>query len=159
MVFGNFAVAGASRVSVPKKVSNAPGASSVATSYYLYDTTISFPKAPPVQASLRVYSAPNVIPFPAQTIVFAIANAHAPVNGVILLDALSVFAYPGNCEDNTYEDGVLNFPATFACFAGPVRDQVRPLPNDENSRAFTVDVSDFVRNVAQPSSLQYVFHF
>ena len=74
--------------------------------------------------SIRIYSAPNVILFPTQTIVFTIANAHALANSVILLDALSVFAYPGNCEDENYEEGILNFPATFATFAGPICDQV-----------------------------------
>ena len=150
MLFGNFAVAGASRVSSSQKVDDKV----VTTFYYLYDTTISVRDGPPIQASLRVYSPPNDVPFPEQSIVFAYTKAHAPTNDTFLLDAISVFAYPGNPDDDGYQDGILDFPATFAVFTGLVRTQGEPMPSDPTSRSFLVDVSEHVRDSERISALE-----
>ncbi|ETW84532.1 hypothetical protein HETIRDRAFT_312318 [Heterobasidion irregulare TC 32-1] len=132
MLFGNLAVAGASRVSSSQKVDDGV----VTTFHYLYDTTISVRNGPPIQSSLRVYSPPNDVPFPEQSIVFACTKAHAPMNDTVLLDAISVFAYPGNPDADDYQDDILDFPATFAAFTGLVRTQGESMPSDPASRSF-----------------------
>ena len=175
LLFGNFAVAGARRVSSTKNVSDANGERTVVTSHYVYDTTISVRNPPSVQASLRVYSPPNDIAFPDESIVFAVMKAYAPINDTILLDAINIFRYPGDCDDDAYEEGIIDIPATFASFTGFVRGAVdtvedpdqSPRKTDhsrrraehsrqggDHSRAFLADVSEYVRDVQQSSLLQ-----
>ena len=150
MLFGNFAVAGASRVSSSQEVDGEV----VTIFHYLYDTTISVLNGPPIQASLRVYSPPNDVPFPEQSVVFAYAKAHTPTNDTVLLEAISVFAYPGNPDADDYQNGILDFPATFAAFTGLVRTQGEPMPSDPASRSFLVDTSEYVRDSERISALE-----
>lgn len=155
-LFGNFAVAGASRVSAVKKVADTSGERTITTSHYIYDTTVSVRNSETIQASLRVYSPAHDIPLPSQTVVFAIAKAYAPSNGTILLDALWMLPYPGDCKGDSYEDIIPDFPATFAIFTGRVRTTASALLDSAKSKAFIVDVGEYVRDALQLSSIQYV---
>ena len=150
---GNFGVAGASRVSSVKQV----GDRSVTTFHYVYDTAITFRGAPSIQANLRVYSPPNDTPFTEQSIVFAFCKVFAPLNGTVLLDAISVYPYSGNPDDVSYDNSVLDFPGTFVYVSGVVKTQPEPVPSHQASRFFTVETTEYVREISRISTLQSVF--
>ena len=149
-LFGNFAVAGMSCVSTVKKIGDYP----VTTFYYLYDTTITLHNGPSIQVNLRIYSLLHNNPFPPQSIVHVYAKAYTPINNVIQLDALSLYLYPGNSNDNSYEEGVPEFPATFVSLNGFVHLQLETVPNDPHAKGFVLDVVEYVRDKACVSQLQ-----
>ena len=92
----------------------------VRTPHILYDMTISLTDSSTIQASLCVYSPPNDNPLPPQTVMFAIAKVFAPANGTILMDVLTLVPYPGNPDDDAYDDTIPDFPAMLAMVTGPV---------------------------------------
>ena len=154
-LFGNFAVAGGSRVFTEKTVSTgSSGERMVRTPHILYDTTVSLTDSSTIQASLRVYSPPNDNPLPPQTVVFAVAKVFAPANGTILMDVLTLVLYPGNPDDDAYDDTIPDFPATLAMVTGPVRAKHHLCDSDSKSRAFFVEVSEYVCDTARISNIQ-----
>ena len=64
--------------------------------------------------------------------------------------------YPGDCEGDSYEDIIPDFPATFAIFTGRVCTTTSALLDSAKSKAFIVDVGEYVRDALQLSSIQYV---
>ena len=157
-LFGNFAVAGGSRVFTEKTIATgSTGDRTVRTPHILYDTTVTLTDSSTIQANLRVYSPPNDQPLPSQTVVFAVSKAFAPANGTILLDVLTLVPYPGNPDDDAYEDTIPDFPATLAMITGPVRAK-HHVGNDGKSRAFFVEVSEYVRDTARISNIECVFN-
>lgn len=156
-LFGNFAVAGGSRVFTEKTVSaGSSGDRTVRTPHILYDTTVSLTNSSTIQASLRVYGPPNENPLPPQTVVFAVAKAFAPANGTILMDVLTLVPYPGNPDDDSYDDFIPDFPATLAMVTGPVHMKPFVCSDDSKSRGFFIEASEYVRDTARVSSIQYV---
>lgn len=79
-LFGNFTIASATQVFSKKQTA---GKNSINTFHYIYDTTIKFCNAFPIQVNLRVYSPPYNIPFPSQSIIYVYAKAYVPVNDII----------------------------------------------------------------------------
>jgi hypothetical protein len=155
VLFGNFCLAGGVRRPTPKKT--AANGTPINVYHMYYDTTISTPNGP-LQAQLRVYSSNAGLPLADNTVVFAVARAHVRQQGPALLDAQAVYPYPGDPDSDSYEDGIPDFPGTFFIGAGPSRTSLKSpeVAPDGHSRAFTLELSDYVRDALNASSVQYV---
>jgi hypothetical protein len=154
MLFGNFCLAGGERLPTPRTTAaNTP----INVYHVYYDTTIKLLNGD-LQAQLRVYSPMGNVPLPNNTVVFAVTHAHIDKESPALLEAQVVFPYPGDPSDETYQDGLPDFPATFFVGVGPSRTSanVKEYAPDGQSRAFTLDLSDYVRDALKPSLVQYV---
>jgi hypothetical protein len=109
---------------------------------------------PYLPADLRIYSPVNDILHPDNTIAFVIARVHTPHNGDILLDALHIVPCPGDPSQNSYNETVPNFQFPMVYGLGIVSTSHETLPN--GSTGFCVALTEYVRDVSQQSTVQYV---
>lgn len=141
---GFFCLASAHRV-VTQKANNA-------RAWHMhYSTTIQCADGTSLPADLRVYSPMNDIPHPDNTIAFVYARGHIPHNDIAVLDASHVIPFPGDPDDETYEDSVPNLPNPFVIGLGQVTGRTELL--SQGSRLFHVATSDFVRDNIQLSNI------
>ncbi|OBZ78509.1 hypothetical protein A0H81_02121 [Grifola frondosa] len=111
---------------------------------------------PTLPAELRIYSPRNDTPLPDNTIAFVVAKAHAPANGTILLDALSIYPFPGDPNSDDYQDAIPDMPYPFAYGLGSIQAKHEVLA-DGVSKGFMVDLSEHVRDSPKPSSVQCIY--
>jgi hypothetical protein len=154
ILFGNFCLAGGERK--PTEKTSTTGAP-IYVNHFYYDTTITLLDGE-LQAELRIYSPPGDVRLPDNTVVFAVTHAHITAQPLALLEAQTVFPYPGDPSSGTYQDGLPALPATFFIGVGPSRTtaNVKELAPDGQSRAFTLDLSNYVRDALNSSLVQYV---
>jgi hypothetical protein len=91
---------------------------------------------------------------PDNTIAFIVARVHVPHSGDILLDAIHIVPCPGDPSLDSYDDVVPNsqFPMVYGL--GVVSTPHETLPN--GSTAFTVTLTEYIRDTNQQSNVQYV---
>jgi len=148
-IFGFFALASGCRQQTLK-----PG-TAIRTWHAHYTTTIQCVTPPYVPADLRIYSPINDILHPDNTIAFVVARVHVPHTGDILLDALHIVPCPSDPLSDSYNDAVPNFQFPMVYGLGIVSSPHETFPN--GSTAFSVALSEYVRDASQQSTVQYVF--
>ena len=67
--------------------------------------------------------------------------------------------YPSNSNTYIYENSILNFLAICASFTGFVCSQAEPLLNDQQSRGFAINVTEYVYDNVYLSTLLYIAKF
>jgi hypothetical protein len=130
------------------------GVSDKRSYYAYYSTAIRCASPPSVGAELRVYTPPNTTLFADGTVVFAVAKAYVPASGDALLDAASVYHVGGDPCSDTYEENIPNLTCPFVIGLGAVPSN--PSTISDGSRVFDVVVSEYVRDSAKVSTIQYV---
>ncbi|KAJ7805898.1 hypothetical protein B0H13DRAFT_1510368, partial [Mycena leptocephala] len=76
----------------------------------------------------------------------ALCKAHAAPNLVILLDAVTFIPIPGDPNSQLYEDQLPDERTSFVFAVGHVTALPETLDDGFSSRAFSLSVSDYVRN-------------
>jgi hypothetical protein len=147
-ILGFFALASGRRVQTVK-----PG-TAIRTWHAHYNTTIQCISPPYVPADLRIYSPMNDILHPDDTIAFVVARVHVPQTGDILLDAIRIVPFPGDPSHDSYDDAVPNFQFPMVYGLGIVSSPHETLQN--GSTAFSVVLTEYVRDVNQQSNVRYV---
>lgn len=152
MVSGYLAVAEGRRVSSVKPNSTTK------TYHCLYTTALQSTGGVCFPGELRIYSPFNDVILPDDTVGFVMAKAYFPANAPeekILLEASHFFAVPGNPSSDTYESSIPDCLVPFVFGLGTVPACPPTLP-DGVSRAFSVVVSDYVRDGRKSSTVQCV---
>lgn len=152
MVSGYLAVAEGRRVSSVKPNSTTK------TYHCLYTTALQSTGGVCFPGELRIYSPFNDVILPDDTVGFVMAKAYFPANAPeekILLEASHSFAVPGNPSSDTYESSIPDCLVPFVFGLGTVPACPSTLP-DGVSRAFSVVVSDYVRDGRKSSTVQCV---
>lgn len=153
MVCGFVAVAEGRRVSLVKPNATAK------TFYCLYSTALHCAGDVSFPGEIWIYSPFNDVILPDNTVGFLVAKAYFPpgVPGEkILLEASHFMAVPGDPASETYELAIPDCVPPFVLGMGTVPS--RPLTlADGTSRAFSVAVSDYVRDGKKTSMVQCVF--
>lgn len=135
--------------------SQKPGAS-MKTYYCFYTTALQCSSGVVLPAELCIYSPFNDTVLQDQTVVFAVAWAHFPSHGTILLDASHLFPFPGDpSEEDTYDHNLPDCRVPFVIGLGSVPFHHEML-SDGVSKAFNVVCSDFVQDGSKTSTVQYV---
>jgi len=119
-----------------------------------YTTTIQCMTPPYLPADVRIYSPINDVLHPENTIAFIVARVHVPSTGDIILDAIRIVPCPGNPSHNSYDDAVPNFRFPMVYGLGIVSRPHETLP--DGSTAFTVALTEYVRDANRQSSVQCV---
>jgi hypothetical protein len=156
ILFGNFCLAGGVRKPTSKK--NASNGAPINVYHTYYDTTLTTPTGP-IQAQLRVYSSGAAPPLSDDTVVFAVTRAHVSQRLPVFLEAQAVYPYPGDANEQTYEDSVPDLSFTMFIGAGPSRtpNSRHEIASDGRSRAFSLELSDYVRDGLHTSAVQCVY--
>ncbi|KAI0038340.1 hypothetical protein FA95DRAFT_1567799 [Auriscalpium vulgare] len=152
LLYGNFCLAGGKT----RTPTSRNGQAANPTFHRFYDTTISLADGTTLQAQLRIWSPSNDVGHPDNTVVFATVKAHSAAGSPALLDVMSLIPYPGNPSDADYDDPIPVLPSTFVGI-GVVRSQGPETAADGLSRAFLLDVSDYVRDSTKTSTIQCFF--
>ena len=147
-IFGFFALGNGRRLQTTKH------GTQTCTWHAHYTTTIQCVTPPYVPADLRIYSPINDILHPDNTIAFTIARVHIPRTGDVLLDALYIVPCPGNPSEDSYDDTVPDFQFPMVYGLGVVSSVHENLP--DGSTAFSVTLTEYVRNTNQQSTVQCV---
>jgi len=147
-ILGFFALASGRRVQTVR-----PG-TAIRTWHAHYTTTIQCSSPPHVPADLCIYSPINDVLHPDDTIAFVVAWVHIPPTGTILLDAIRIVPLPGDPSHDSYDDAVPNFQFPMVYGLGIVLSPPETLHN--GSTAFSVALTEYVRDANQQSHLQYV---
>ncbi|KAJ7907696.1 hypothetical protein B0H13DRAFT_1879318 [Mycena leptocephala] len=98
-------------------------------------------------ATLRVYSGSGDAPLPDNTIAFVIAKACAPTGKPIELDALYLSAFPGDPNDDQYDEHIPECPA-FIHGVGHVPANHTPQVLNDGTKVFTLCVYPATRRWA-----------
>ena len=147
-IIGFFALASGRRLQTVK-----PG-TAIRTWHAHYTTTIQCINPPYLPADLRIYSPINDVLHPDNTIAFVVARVHVPQTGNVLLDALRIVPCPGDPSQDSYDDTVPNFQFPMVYGLGIVSTPHETLPN--GSTAFSVALTEYVRDMNQQSNVLYV---
>ncbi|KAI6167454.1 hypothetical protein EDD17DRAFT_1469230 [Pisolithus thermaeus] len=129
------------------------------TFYCLYSTALHCAGDVSFPGEIRIYSPFNDIVLPNNTVGFLVAKAYFPpgVPGEkILLEASHFMAVPGDPISETYELAIPDCVPPFVLGMGTVPSHPLMLA-DGTSRAFSVAVSDYVRDGKKTSTVQCVF--
>jgi hypothetical protein len=153
ILFGNFCLAGGERIPLQKKTTT--NGTPITIHHVFYDTTISTLQGP-LQAKLHIYSPTGDVPLPSETVAFAVTRAQITKQPPALLEAHAIIPYPGDPNNDTYQEGIPGFPATFFVGVGPSRTSAnaQEFAPDGQSKAFTMELSDYVRNAMNSSLVQ-----
>ena len=122
--------------------------------YCFFTTTIQCSGDIDIPAEIRIYSLYNDIVHADDTIVFVIAKAFCPPNDTALLDAYHLVPVPGSPTETEYQlQRVPDCPYPFASGIGTVLST--EVLADGVTKAFSVVVSDYVRDGTKSSTVQY----
>ena len=122
--------------------------------YCFYTTTIQCSGSVDIPAEIHIYNPYNDIPYADDTIAFVIAKAFCPPNDTALLDAYHLVPVPGNPTEMEYElQHVPDCPYPFASGIGAVSGT--EVLADGVTKAFSIVVSDYVRDSIKSSTVQY----
>ncbi|KAF8488131.1 hypothetical protein JB92DRAFT_1452186 [Gautieria morchelliformis] len=113
--------------------------------YCFYDTVVQALDDALGPMELRLYSPPGERLLPDDTIVRVIGRIFAPPSSPILMDVISLMAYPGDPTSDEYEDGIPDDPSVAIWMVGAVLNNAE-VDADPQTRAFNLAVSDYVRD-------------
>ncbi len=145
LTVGFFSVARGTRISVPRprpQTSIVPTNSTAATYFMTYQTTFQCSLGDFVPAEARVYSPPNDLPLPDNTVVFLIGRVCTSVSGSALIDVIHLFPCPGDPADPSYDTHIPDAPYPFLIVLGMVLGAGEEL--GDGSRCFNVEASAHV---------------
>ncbi len=141
-------------------VETTPKSQTIIRHHCLYNTTIQCSSDRPLPTELRVWcSSSNYSVLPNNTVAFIIAKA--VIDTKSLLEAWLVSPMPGHPDDDDYDDHLPNILYPFVMGVGHVvMSSADPTqePDVGITRHVNVQVSDYVRDVQQTSTIQYVFY-
>ncbi len=153
VILGFLALGDGRRRSVQKPASpskklqpSAPSSTPPSTWFNFYSTTIQCSdntSAPP--AEIRIYGPPGDVPLPENTIAFVLAKVHIPDSGSILLDAICMYAIPGNPQSSDYEERAPDIVHPYIYGIGSTLGKAKSLV-DGKSKGFAVNVVERVRD-------------
>ncbi|KAF8517131.1 hypothetical protein JB92DRAFT_2658439, partial [Gautieria morchelliformis] len=115
------------------------------TYYCFYDTVIQALDSSVVPLELRLYSPPGQDVFPDNTNARVVGCIFAPPSLPILMDVISLTAYPGDLTSDDYEIGVPDDISVAIWMVGAVLNNAE-VDTDSQTRAFNLAVSDYVRD-------------
>ena len=117
-------------------------------------TTIQCSAGVDIPADIHIYSPYNDVVLPDDTIAFVVARAFCPPNETAFLDAYHLIPVPGNPTETEYQSQrVPDCPYPFALGVGAVSGT--EVLADSVTKAFSVVVSDYVRDGMKSSTVQY----
>lgn len=150
--FGFFALtSGHRKITQKDSVGDAPP---VKTYHFHYTTSIQCANHVALPANLRIYSSASDHLLADDTVAFVIAKAFVPANDVVLLDAYHIVDVPGNPRDDAYQDSVPDVPIPFVVGVGEVIRTDESFRGDGKPMAFSVSVSEYVRDGPKTSVVQ-----
>ncbi|KIJ42587.1 hypothetical protein M422DRAFT_254368 [Sphaerobolus stellatus SS14] len=143
-IFGNFTVADGNIVNAPN---NGRDYALYKSSTYTADLNTSIPTL------IRCYLPTGATPFPADTTLFLYGKICTPISQPYLIEAINMFAYPGNPGDAMYGDVPAFAPRI--CIIGHVYGDVEP--TYEGRRIFKVQSAAWVRDQLQATNFMAFF--
>ncbi|KAF7371752.1 hypothetical protein MVEN_00031700 [Mycena venus] len=150
-ILGFFQLKNARRI--PTTKSN----SSYTTWHIHYATNVWCTNKTRIAAEIRPYASNDTPSLPDGSVVFVLCKAHAAPNSVIFLDAVTFIPIPGDPNSQMYEDQLPDERTSFVFAVGHVIAHPETLDDGFSSRAFSLSVSDYVRNATQASTIQAVY--
>ncbi|KAJ6540399.1 hypothetical protein B0H19DRAFT_1175595 [Mycena capillaripes] len=151
-VFGFFALAQGKRVAT-----YAPGAT-FPIHHNHYNTSMKSNSDDVVNpsATLRVYSGSGDAPLPDNTIAFVVSKASAQTGKPVELDALYLSAFPGDPNDDQYEEHIPACPV-FIYGVGHVPAIHTPQFLNNGSKVFTLSVTEYVSGAFKSSAVSCMY--
>ncbi|KAJ7063905.1 hypothetical protein C8F01DRAFT_1129751 [Mycena amicta] len=137
IAYGFFALASGARVPTHN---NQTGHT---TFHFHYTASIKTATNEYLPAKIRNYAGPSDNPLPDDTLAFVVAKVAAPVGhtAMIDLDAIALYALPGDPASDSYQDNVPDFP-TFFFGTGHVPSQPAQIP--QGAKGFTLAMAEYV---------------
>jgi hypothetical protein len=154
-----FTVVGFLALAQGRRVMSTRPGGTTRTWHAFYVTSVQCADSSALPGELRIYSPMNDVLHPDHTIAFVHARAHITANGHVQLDASHLIRFPGDPEDESYENSIPDFPYPLIIALGNVSSRHSHTPN--GSRVFPMSVSDYVRDSVQSSniaSVPFLFH-
>ncbi|KAJ7048790.1 hypothetical protein C8F01DRAFT_1068477 [Mycena amicta] len=123
-----------------------------------YSTALKTDAGQFLSAKLRVYSGPTDTPLPNDTLAFVVAKIHAPADpsesALIDLEAINVYAIPGDVTSDAYYDSVPDVP-TFLFITGHVPSTSQP--QAPGLKSFGLAVAEYIGGGMKQFDIQAVF--
>ncbi|KAF8496609.1 hypothetical protein JB92DRAFT_2630600, partial [Gautieria morchelliformis] len=115
------------------------------TYYSFYDMVLETLMGTLHPMEIRLYMPPGEKLLRDDTIVHVVGRVYAASSTRVLMDAVSVMAYPGDPSSDEYEDGIPNNKVVVVWGLGAVLNNAETDP-DSNTRKFNLGVLDYVRD-------------
>ncbi|KAJ7300466.1 hypothetical protein DFH08DRAFT_828448 [Mycena albidolilacea] len=150
--FGFFALAQGKRVATYPAGATFP----IHHNHYITSLKSNSDDVPNPSATLSVYSASGDAPLPDNTIAFVVAKVSAPTGKPVEMDALYLAAFPGDPNDDQYEERIPACPV-FVYGVGHVPAIHTPQSHNDGSKSFTLSLTEYVSGTFKSSAVSCTY--
>ena len=121
-----------------------------------YTSTVQCVDSTTLPANICIDSPTNDIPHANNTIAFVYARTHITNDLTVLMDASEIIACPGDPNDDSYQDSILDMPNLILIALGQVSGKVSHLP--DASCCFPLAISEYVWGNSHLSTIRRAPH-